>query len=91
MGVPWLWNCARHIEIEGDEEIDANAASRADEEVDAVVRIRRDVRLHAADLRLELPRRALLRTAVRDPRRSARRIKLGDARCGGLVRSRITS
>ena len=51
-----MWNCARHIEIEGDEEIDANAASRADEEVDAVVRIRRDVRLHAADLRLELPR-----------------------------------
>ena len=56
VGVSRRWDGARCIEIEGDEEIDVDAASRADEEVDAIVRIGRDVRPHAADLRLELPR-----------------------------------
>ena len=56
VGVSRRWDGARCIEIEGDEEIDVDAASRADEEVDAVVRIRRDVRLHAAGRRLELTR-----------------------------------
>jgi len=42
VGVPRRSNCARHIEIENDEEIDADAASRADEQADSVVRIGRD-------------------------------------------------
>ena len=44
------------MENDADEGTDFYAAWRADQEFDAVVRIGSDVRPHAADLRLELPR-----------------------------------